>query len=132
MKEIQKVKVSEHLSAIFQQKLPPKCGDPGMFTIPCVIGDITFPKAMLDLGASINIIQYSLCKSLKLGTLVEIGVVIQHADLSNTYPKGIVEDVLVKVGDLIFPVEFCVLEMEHDKHVATILLGRPFMKTAIN
>ena len=130
MKEIQKVKVSEHVSAIFQQKLPPKCGDPGMFTIPCVIGDITFQKAMLDLGASINIIPYSLYKSLKLGTLVETGVVIQLADRSNAYPKGIVEDVLVKVGELIFPADFYVLEMEHEKHVAPVLLGRPFMKTA--
>ena len=122
--------MSKHVSAIFQQKLPPKCGDPGMFTIPCVIGDITFQKAMLDLGASINIIPYSLYKSLKLGTLVETRVVIQLADRSNAYPKGIVEDVLVKVGDLIFPADFYVLEMEHDKHTTPILLGRPFMKTS--
>jgi hypothetical protein len=54
LKGVQKVKVSEHVSAIFQQKLPPKCGDPGMFTIPCIIGDITFQKAMLDLGASFH------------------------------------------------------------------------------
>src|SRR5688572_28090697 len=101
-----------------------------MFTIPCIIGDITFQKAMLDLGASINIIPYSLYKSLKLGTLVETGVVIQLADRSNAYAKGIVEDVLLKVGDLIFPADFYVLEMENDKHVAPILLGRPFMKTA--
>ena len=40
------------------------------------------------------------------------------------------EDVLVKVGDLIFPTDFYVLEMEHDKNVAPILLGRPFLKTA--
>ena len=65
-----------------------------------------------------------------MGTLVETGVVIQLADRSNAYPKGIVEDVLVNVGDLIFPADFYALEMEHDKHVAPILQGCPFMKTA--
>ena len=90
LKGSEKVKVSEHISAIFQKKLPPKCSDPGMFTIPCIIDDITFQKAMLDLGASINVIPYSLYKSLKLGELHETGVVIQLADRSNTYSKGIV------------------------------------------
>ncbi|XP_057545927.1 uncharacterized protein LOC130824921 [Amaranthus tricolor] len=127
LKGIQKVKMSEHISAIFQRKLPPKCGDPGMFTVPCIIGELTSQKAMLDLGASINVIPYSLYKSLKLGTLHETSVVIQLANCSDTL---IVEDVLVEVGNLIFPADFYVSDMEHDKYAAPILLGRPFMKTA--
>ncbi|KAL9241866.1 hypothetical protein vseg_015926 [Gypsophila vaccaria] len=130
LKGAQKVKVSEHVSAIFQRKLPQKCGDPGMFTIPCTLGDIRIERAMLDLGASINVLPYSLYKSMKLGSLVETDVVIQLADRSNAYPKGVVEDVLVMVDNLIFPADFYVLEMEHDKHAAPILLGRPFLKTA--
>ncbi|XP_021730587.1 uncharacterized protein LOC110697528 [Chenopodium quinoa] len=114
----------------FQKKLPEKCGDPGMFTIPVTIGDTTLHRAMLDLGASINVIPYSLFKSLELGPLHETGVVIQLADRSNVYPKGVVEDVLVKVDGLIFPADFYVLDMEHDKQAAPILLGRPFLKTA--
>ncbi|XP_074301171.1 uncharacterized protein LOC141632527 [Silene latifolia] len=130
LKGAQKVKVSEHVSAMFQRKLPPKCGDLGMFTIPCTLGDTRIERAMLDLGASINVIPYSFYKSMKLGSLVETGIVIQLADRSNAYPKGVVEDVLVMVGTLIFPADFYVLEMEHDKHAAPILLGRPFLKTA--
>ncbi|XP_021729769.1 uncharacterized protein LOC110696724 [Chenopodium quinoa] len=107
-----------------------KFGDPGMFTIPVTIGDTTLHRAMLDLGASINVIPYSLFKSLELGPLHETGVVIQLADRSNVYPKGVVEDVLVKVDGLIFPADFYVLDMEHDKQAAPILLGRPFLKTA--
>ncbi|XP_021747666.1 uncharacterized protein LOC110713526 [Chenopodium quinoa] len=114
----------------FQKKLPEKCGDPGMFTIPVTIGDTTLHRAMLDLGASINVIPYSLFKSLELGPLHETGVVIQLADRSNVYPKGVIEDVLVKVDGLIFPADFYVLDMEHDKQAAPILLGRPFLKTA--
>ena len=56
-----------------------------MFTILCVNGDITLQIAMLDLGASINIIPYSLYKSLKLGTLIEIGVVISMDQLNNLW-----------------------------------------------
>ncbi|XP_057526385.1 uncharacterized protein LOC130805619 [Amaranthus tricolor] len=121
--------MSEHISAIFQRNLPPKCRDSGMFIVSCIIGELTSQKAMLDLEASINVISYSLYKSLKLGTLHETSFVIQLANRSNAYPKEIVEDVLVKVGDLIFPADFYVLDMEHDKHVAPIFLGRPFMKT---
>ena len=67
---------------------------------------------------------------MKLGTLHETSVVIQLADGSNAYPQGIVDDVLVKVRDLIFPADYYVLDMEHDKHATPILLRTPFMKTA--
>ena len=50
------------------------------------------------------------------------------ADISLTYPKGIIEDVLVKVDKFIFPVDFVVLDMEEDK-AAQIILGRPFLAT---
>ncbi|XP_021732355.1 uncharacterized protein LOC110699171 [Chenopodium quinoa] len=126
----EKVKVSVHVSAVFQKKLPEKCSDPGMFTVPVTIGDTTFRRAMLDLDASINVIPYSLFKSLELGPLHDTGVVIQLADRSNVYPKGVVEDVLVKVDELIFPADFYVLDMEHDRQAVPILLGRPFLKTA--
>ncbi|CAH9067015.1 unnamed protein product [Cuscuta epithymum] len=125
-----KVEVSEHVSAVFQKKFPKKCDDPGMFTIPCTIGNTTFPKALLDLGASINVIPYSVYKTLQLGPLHQTGVVIQLADRSSTYPKGVLEDVLVEVENMVFPVDFYVLEMGNDDQTAPILLGRPFLKTA--
>ncbi|KAM2851504.1 hypothetical protein PS2_027617 [Malus domestica] len=56
------------LDAIKQipKKLPPKCKDPGSFTIPCVIGNTRFEHAMLDLGASINVTPYSVYASMNL------------------------------------------------------------------
>ncbi|CAN6711727.1 unnamed protein product [Malus baccata var. baccata] len=126
------VKVSENVSAILQRKLPPKCKDPGSFTIPCVIGNTRFEQCMLDLGASINVMPYSIYASMNLGELQQDGVIIQLADRSNAYPKGVLEDVLVQVNHLIFPADFYVLEMEDSSHAPSlpILLGRPFMKTA--
>ncbi|CAN6544154.1 unnamed protein product [Malus baccata var. baccata] len=118
--------------AILQRKLPPKCKDPGSFTIPCVIGNTRFKSAMLDLGASINVMPYSIYVSMNLGELKHDGVIIQLVDRSNAYPKGVLEDVLVQVDQLVFPVDFYVLEMDESDHAPSlpILLGRPFMKTA--
>ncbi|KAM1002834.1 hypothetical protein ACFX2C_003220 [Malus domestica] len=126
------VHVSENVSAILQRKLPPKCKDPGSFTIPCVIGNTRFDSAMLDLGASINVMPYSVYASMNLGELKNDGVIIQLADRSNAYPKGVLEDVLVQVDHLIFPADFYVLDMEDTGHSPPppLLLGRPFMKTA--
>ncbi|CAN6695192.1 unnamed protein product [Malus baccata var. baccata] len=91
------VKVSENVSAVLQRKLPPKCKDPGSFTIPCVIGNTRFEQCMLDLGAYINVMPYSIYASMNLGELKQDGVIIQLADRSNAYPKGVLEDVLVQV-----------------------------------
>ncbi|CAN6552340.1 unnamed protein product [Malus baccata var. baccata] len=126
------VHVSEKVSAILQRKLPSKCKDPGSFTIPCVIGNTRFESAMLDLGASINVMPYSIYASMNLGVLKNDGVIIQLADRSNAYPKGVLEDVLVQVNHLIFPADFYVLKMDESDHAPSlpILLGRPFMKTA--
>ncbi|KAM2179023.1 hypothetical protein ACFX1R_034043 [Malus domestica] len=69
------VKVSENFSAILQRKLPPKCKDPGSFTIPCVIGNSRFESAMLDLGASINVMPYSIYASMNLSWIARQGCV---------------------------------------------------------
>ncbi|KAM2425813.1 hypothetical protein ACFXTH_000089 [Malus domestica] len=130
------VHVSENASAMLQRKLPPKCKDPGSFTIPCVIGNTRFDSAMLDLGASINVMPYSIYASMNLGELKNDDVIIQLADQSNAYPKGVLEDVLedvlVQVDHLIFPADFYVLNMEDSGYSppSPLLLGRPFMKTA--
>ena len=91
--------VGENVSAVIQRKLPPKCQDPGMFNVSCKIGKV---NAMLDLGASINIMPYSLYQSLNVGPLKKTGAVITMANKSNAYPMGLLEDVLVQVDKLIF------------------------------
>ncbi|XP_073056909.1 uncharacterized protein [Primulina eburnea] len=110
-----------------------RCKDPGMFTMPCVIGNLKIERAMLDLGAFINVMPYSIYCALNLGRLKQTRVLIQLADRSNAYPEGVVEDVLVQVKELIFPADFDILRMEEDSAAisAPILLGGPFMKTAI-
>ncbi|VFQ69854.1 unnamed protein product, partial [Cuscuta campestris] len=126
----ERVRMGENVSAVFQKKIPPKCKDPGVFTIPCLIGDLHFDRAMLDLGSSINVMPKDIFDKLNTGELKPTGVVIQLADRSYTYPEGLLEDILVKVNDLVFPADFYVLSMGSDTSDIPILLGRPFMKTA--
>ena len=95
------VSVGETCSAIFQKKLPPKLKDPGSFTIPITIGKTRFGKAMLDLGASINVMPYSVFTSLHLDNLKETDVVIQLADRSNAYPRGV--SLLAKMVHYVHP-----------------------------
>ncbi|XP_073138096.1 uncharacterized protein [Henckelia pumila] len=130
LKECQRVKVGENVSAVLQKNVPIKCSDPGMFSIPCTVGDTRLEKAMLDLGASINVMPYSVYNYLKLGPLNKTAIVIQMADRSNIYPRGVIEDVLVKVDNLVFPADFYVIDMKNSDLNSPILLGRPFLKTS--
>ncbi|RDX72176.1 hypothetical protein CR513_48378, partial [Mucuna pruriens] len=63
-----------------QQALPKKCRDPKIFSVPCTIGDCAFVDAMLDLGASINVMPISIYKSLNFGDLEPTGMTIQLAN----------------------------------------------------
>ena len=87
---------------------------------------------MLDLGASINVMPYSIFSSLNLGPLEETRVVIQLADRSNVCPRGVVEDVLVQVNEFAFQADFYILDMEDEAsyNLTPILLGWPFLKIA--
>ncbi len=128
----ERVNVGENVSAVLQQKMSAKCNDRGMFAIPCKIGHLRIKKAMCDLGASINVMSYSVYESLNAGFLTKTGVIIQLADRSVVHPEGILEDVLVKVNELIFPADFYVIKMEEDSTPGSsdLLLGRPFLSTA--
>ncbi|RDX74946.1 hypothetical protein CR513_45223, partial [Mucuna pruriens] len=114
------------------QVLPNKCRDPGIFSVSCTIGDCTFSYAMLDLGASINVMPASTYRSLKFGDLEATGMTIQLANRSIVQPLGVLEDVLVQVNELIFPTDFYVLDMEDETSgkESTLILGRPFLMTA--
>ena len=122
------INLSEQCSAIIQRKLPEKLKDPGSFTIPCSIGGHNIEKALCDLGASINLMPSSILRRLNIGDLTPTSISLQMADRSIALPRGILEDVLVKVDKFIFPVDFVVLDMEEDREVP-IILGRPFLAT---
>ncbi|KAL0404366.1 UNVERIFIED_CONTAM: hypothetical protein Sradi_2077400 [Sesamum radiatum] len=122
------VKLNEECSAVLQNKLPPKLKDPGSFSIPCTIGNTNFDKVLCDLGASVNLMPYSIFDKLGMHELTPTIITLQLADRNIKYPRGIVEDVLVKVGKFIIPVDFIVLDMEEDVNMP-LILERPFLVT---
>lgn len=130
--EHEKVALTEEVSAVLLRKLPPKLKDPGSFTIPCRVGDRLFERALLDLGASINLMPYTVYEELRLGELKPTSITLQLADRSIRRPRGILEDVLVQVNEFILPADFVVLDMEDSPMPSSlpIILGRPFMITA--
>ncbi|KAL2505755.1 Aspartic peptidase domain containing protein [Abeliophyllum distichum] len=79
-------------------------------------------------GASINLMPLSIFRKLGLGKAKATMVTLQLANRSIKHPRGVVEDLLVKVDTFIFPADFIILDMEEDKDVP-LLLGRPFLAT---
>ncbi|XP_021739858.1 uncharacterized protein LOC110706271 [Chenopodium quinoa] len=113
---------------LLYDNLPPKLHDPGSFTISCTINEKFFDRVLCDLGASVNLMPYSLYESLGLQGLRPSPISLQLADRTSRLPKGVVEDELVTVGGLVFPVDFVVLDMKEDRKIP-IILGRPFLAT---
>ncbi|CAA0819769.1 Unknown protein, partial [Striga hermonthica] len=127
----EKVIVYEAASAM-QHDLPKKERDLGGFMIKIALGNGKEASGMLDLRAGINLMPFSIFQRLGLGDLRPTRMCLQLADRLIRYPKGVVEDVLVRVGKLIVPVDFVVLDVgdvHENGNDHTILLGRPFMAT---
>ncbi|GAV62969.1 hypothetical protein CFOL_v3_06491, partial [Cephalotus follicularis] len=126
------VHLTEQVSAVLSNKLPPKLKDPGSPLISCKIGNLQLERALLNLGASVNILPSSVYDHFGFGELKPTEVTLQLADRSLKIPKGFIEDVLVKVDEFCFPVDFLVLDMETSSFgkPQSIILGRPFLATA--
>ena len=99
------VSLTKTCSAVIQKTLLEKMQDPGSFTIPYKIRDADMGKALCDFGASINLMPLSVAKRLSLGELTHTAMTLQMKDRTLAHPEGILEDVLIKVGKFIFPVD---------------------------
>ncbi|KAL9342104.1 hypothetical protein Peur_065429 [Populus x canadensis] len=124
--------LAEQVSAILQNNNALKYKDPGCPTISCFIEEHKIERALLDLGASVNLLPYSVFQSLNLGELKPTSVTLLLADRSVKVPRGIVEDVLVQVDKFIYPVDFIVLDTQPVEACNSfpVILGRPFLATS--
>ncbi|XP_042016295.1 uncharacterized protein LOC121764321 [Salvia splendens] len=124
---------TENVTGVIQSSdLPPKEADPGVFTLPISIRNVQMAQAMCDLGASINIMPYSIYEKLEDAKLVKTDMEIQLADVSCIYPEGVLEDELVKVNKFMYPTDFFFIKTTEPgaEESVGILLGRPFLSTA--
>ncbi|GJZ97408.1 reverse transcriptase domain-containing protein [Tanacetum coccineum] len=128
LSEMARTPLNEHCSAVILNKLPEKLGDPGRFLIPCKFPRMDECLALADLGASINLMPFSVWKKLNLPNLTPTCMTLELADRSISRPIGIAKDVNVKVGVFQFPADFVVVDFEPDPRVP-LILGRCFLKT---
>ncbi|GJY20421.1 uncharacterized mitochondrial protein-like protein [Tanacetum coccineum] len=121
--------MNKHYSAIIKDDLSLKEKDPGSFTLPCKINYMCFNKALADLGATYSVMPYSTFTNLGLGKLAPTKLIIELANKTMKHPKGIAENVLVKIDRFAFPIKFIVLDMPEDIKIP-LILGRPLLSTA--
>ncbi|GJR31775.1 reverse transcriptase domain-containing protein [Tanacetum coccineum] len=121
--DIAKTPVNENCSAVILKKLPEKLGDPSKFLIPFDFPELVECLALVDLGASINLMSLSIWKKLSLPELTPTQMILELVDRSTTSPSGIAEDVFVKVGKFHFPADFVVVDYVVDPRVP-LILGR--------
>jgi len=124
--------LAEQVSVILQNNNDLKYKDPGCPTISCFIGEHKIERALLDLGASVNLLPYLVYQSLNLGELKPTSVTLLLADRSVKVPGGIIKDVLVQVNKFIYPVDFIVLDTQPVEACNSfpVILGRPFLATS--
>ncbi|GJW93457.1 hypothetical protein Tco_0173129 [Tanacetum coccineum] len=124
-REAQDVKILD----TYDHSLPQKEKDPVSFTLPCFIQNICFDKALVDLGASVSVMPFSTYTNLGLEILSHTRLTIELANQTIKQPRGIAENVLVRIGKFIFPIDFIILDIPEDNDVP-LILGRPFLSIA--
>ncbi|XP_016199901.1 uncharacterized protein LOC107640910 [Arachis ipaensis] len=121
--------LTEECSAMIQRGIPPKLKDPESFVVSHTIGKMTLEKALCDLSASINLMPLSMMRKLAIQEIKPTRMSLVMADRSIKTPNGVVKNLLVKVGEFIFPADFVILDTEEEGN-NSIILGRPFLATA--
>nr|GEV77383.1 MAK10-like protein [Tanacetum cinerariifolium] len=111
-KYVESLELGKNRSAFIQRDIPKKMKDPGLFILPCRLGDSKPFDTLDDLGSSVNLIPLNLFKNLKIGLLEETKDVLGLADGTKSYPVRIVRNVEVHVGKLKILKDFHVIDME--------------------
>ena len=101
--------------------LPRNKGDLGRPIIPIAIGTHIFQEVVCDFAASVNIMPKVIYDKINGDTLLYTNMCLQLADQSLCYPKGVLEDDIIRVGQSYVPVDFVVLEIGGDETTPIIL-----------
>ncbi|GKD42913.1 MAK10-like protein [Tanacetum coccineum] len=128
-KYIESLELGENGSAFIQGEVSAKMEDPGLFTLPCRLGDSKPFDTLADLGSCVNIIPLYLFKKLNIRLLEETYHIFGLADRTKSYPVVIVKDVEVYIGKLKLLNEFYVIDIKKDPKTP-LLVGRGFLATA--
>ncbi|GKB72196.1 MAK10-like protein [Tanacetum coccineum] len=128
-KYVESLELGKNRSAFVHKEVSAKMEDPGLFTLPCRLGNSKPFDTLADLGSCENIIPLYLFKKLNIGLLEETDHIFGLADETKSYPVGIVKDVEVHIGKLKLLNDFYVIDMKKDPETP-LLVGRGFLTTA--
>nr|GEV01048.1 reverse transcriptase domain-containing protein [Tanacetum cinerariifolium] len=127
LSEMARTPLNEHCYAVLLKKLPKKLGDPCKFLIACDFPRMAECLALADLGASINLMPFSMWKRLSLPDLTPMCMTLELVNRLISRPVGVAENVYVKVGSFHFLTDFVVVDFDADPRVP-LILGRSFLK----
>ncbi|KAJ0857449.1 putative transcription factor interactor and regulator CCHC(Zn) family [Helianthus annuus] len=127
-----KLDLTANVNAVLLGTLPPKLQDPGAPIISVQVGEFKIERALLDLGACVSILPGSLYDQYDFGPLQKVNTIVVLADQTPMCPRGIIKDVIVKVEECYYPVDFLVLDCATSSKNThpPVILGRPFLATA--
>nr|GEU46774.1 hypothetical protein [Tanacetum cinerariifolium] len=128
LQELANTPLNENCSVVILKKLPEKLGGPGKFLILCGFSELKC-KALVDLGARINLMPLSVWKKLGLPELIPNRMTLELANRAIYTPAGIARDVFLPIGKFTFLVDFVIVDYESDPRVP-LILGRHFLRTA--
>ncbi|GKC28484.1 putative reverse transcriptase domain-containing protein [Tanacetum coccineum] len=124
-REAKDVKILE----AYDHTLPQKEKDLRSVTLPYLIHNVCFDKALVDVGASVSVMPFSTYTNLGLGILSHTRLTIELVDRTIKQPRGIAENMLVRIGKFIFPIDFIILDIPEDDNVS-LILSRLFLSIA--
>nr|GEW24581.1 reverse transcriptase domain-containing protein [Tanacetum cinerariifolium] len=127
--ELENTPLNDNCSTVLLKKFPKKLRNPSKFLIPYDFLELELCLALVDLGASINLMPLFVWKKLSLPELTPTRMTLELANRSVAYPVGVAEDVFVKVGKFHFPVDFVAVDYDVDPQVP-LILGRTFLRIA--
>nr|GEX27073.1 reverse transcriptase domain-containing protein [Tanacetum cinerariifolium] len=128
LSEMARTLLNEHCSTVLLKKLLEKLGDPGKFLIPWDFPGMAECLALANLGASINLMPFSVWKRLSLPDLTPTCMTLELVYRSISRPVGVAKDVYVKVDSFHFSADFIVVDFDADPRVS-LILERSFLKT---
>ncbi|GKB40354.1 MAK10-like protein [Tanacetum coccineum] len=128
-KYVESLELGKNRPAFVQGEVLMKMEDPGLFTLPCRLGDSKLFDTLTDQGSCVNIIPLHLLKKLNIGLLEESDHIFGLADGTKSYPVRIVKDVEVHIRKLKLLNYFYVIDMKKDPKTP-LLVGRGFLATA--
>ncbi|XP_022873985.1 uncharacterized protein LOC111392825 [Olea europaea var. sylvestris] len=128
MPEDETIALIEEFSAIIQHKLPLKLKDLVSFTVPCSMENSHDLNSLIDSRSSINLMPLSIYRKLRLDDRKATSIILQLANRTLKHPYGVIEDMLIKVGNNFFLADFIIHDIDA-QHIP-LILERMFLTIA--